>query len=85
MKLAPSLVHDVSRKSGTTETIESLVQAAHDINCRLIAVGVNNRADAQCLLELGCDYAQGNHFGQPKPIDSIGDWSMEMNPTVRED
>ncbi len=68
LKLAPSLVRGISRASGGWRTVQALIQATHNIDCAVIAAGVDTEADSQCLGELGCRFGQGDLFGAPEPI-----------------
>jgi len=68
LKLAPAVVRGIRRASGGWRMIQSLMDAARDLGCTIVAVGVDNESDAQCLRELGCVYAQGDYFGRPEPI-----------------
>ncbi len=63
LKLAPAVVRGIRRASGGWRMIQSLLDATRDLGCAVIAVGVDNESDAQCLRELGCAYAQGDYFG----------------------
>lgn len=68
LKLAPATVRGIRRASGGRRMIESLLNAAADLGCAVVAVGIDNESDAQCLRELGCTYAQGDYFGRAEPI-----------------
>jgi EAL domain-containing protein (putative c-di-GMP-specific phosphodiesterase class I) len=68
LKLAPAVVRGIRRASGGWRMIQSLLDATRDLGCAVIAVGVDNESDAQCLRELGCTYAQGDYFGRAEPI-----------------
>ena len=48
--------------------VQSLIEVTGDLGCEVIAVGIDDTADAECLRELGCQYAQGDQFGRPEPI-----------------
>lgn len=56
---------------GTDPEAESIVQAVvglgKALNIPVTAEGVESAGDAAHLRELGCDYAQGWHFGKPMP------------------
>ncbi len=68
LKLSPTLVKGISRASGGWRTLQSLIQATQELGCVAIATGIDDSADVQCLIELGCQYGQGDYFGTPQPI-----------------
>lgn len=45
----------------------TVIDLAHRIGARVCAEGVETTAELQCLLDLGCDIAQGFLFGRPMP------------------
>ena len=47
--------------------IESIIQLGHTLDLVVIAEGVENAGTAARLRQLGCDKAQGWHFGRPEP------------------
>ncbi len=49
----------------------SLINMAHDLGCAVIAEGVETPNQAQMLIELGCDLAQGYLFGRPLPGEEV--------------
>jgi diguanylate cyclase (GGDEF)-like protein len=60
--------------SHTDERIlATLVSLAHALNLTVTAEGVETAGQAERLREIGCDAAQGWHFGRPEPADRIVD------------
>jgi diguanylate cyclase (GGDEF)-like protein/PAS domain S-box-containing protein len=49
--------------TGRPAVLRSIVTMAHDLDMKVIAEGVRSEADAQELLQLGCEYGQGPRFG----------------------
>ncbi|PPK94263.1 PAS domain S-box-containing protein/diguanylate cyclase (GGDEF)-like protein [Kineococcus xinjiangensis] len=47
--------------------VESIIQLGHTLDLTVIAEGVETAETARRLSELGCDKAQGWHFGHPEP------------------
>jgi EAL domain-containing protein (putative c-di-GMP-specific phosphodiesterase class I) len=71
LKLSPSLVTGISRASGGWRALQSLIEATGELNISAVALGVDNHADLQCLVELGCQHGQGEYFGAPQPVSAF--------------
>lgn len=48
--------------------VHSMIQLAHRLQMEVVAEGVETPQVAETLAQLGCDYAQGWHFGRPAPL-----------------
>ena len=51
--------------------VTAIVDLAHAHGMRVIAEGVESGRQARRLREIGCDFAQGFHFGRPGEADRI--------------
>jgi PAS domain S-box-containing protein len=60
-------VHEQARDSVVTRLV---IDTAHSLGLHVCAEGVENREQAQQVLAMGCDYAQGFLFGRPSPLES---------------
>src|SRR5215469_277483 len=49
--------------------LRSLISLAHDLGMEVVAEGAETDSDAVELSQLGCEYAQGHHFGEPMSAD----------------
>ncbi len=47
--------------------LRSIVALAHELSKRVVAEGVEEAEQASFLRSIGCEYAQGYHFGEPIP------------------
>jgi diguanylate cyclase (GGDEF)-like protein len=75
LKLAGSFVTGLSSRTGTTDEqiLATLVSLAHTLGLTVTAEGVETAAQVQRLRAIGCDAAQGWHFGRPTSADQL--WS----------
>ncbi|GAB7193326.1 hypothetical protein NUM3379_40350 [Kineococcus sp. NUM-3379] len=70
-----------ARSDGRDDAIvESVVKLGHILGLTVIAEGVEDAATAERLSALGCDQAQGWHFGRPRPA---GELTAELRERVR--
>jgi len=51
--------------------VAAVVNLAHTIGVKAVAEGVESNSQATRLIELGCDFGQGYHFGRPMPAESL--------------
>ena len=69
LKIAGSFIGDLhdSRKDEPTgwRIVSGLVSLAHTLGLTVTAEGVETGGDAERLRNIGCDWAQGWHFGRP--------------------
>jgi diguanylate cyclase (GGDEF)-like protein len=67
LKLAGSFVNGLSSRTGTTDEriLATLVSLAHTLGLTVTAEGVETAAQVHRLQAIGCDAAQGWHFGRP--------------------
>ena len=47
--------------------MRSMVALAHELSKTVVAEGVERADEATFLRSIGCEYAQGYHFGEPIP------------------
>jgi diguanylate cyclase (GGDEF)-like protein/PAS domain S-box-containing protein len=51
--------------------VAAIVYLAHALNLQVIAEGVESRGQQRVLAHMGCNYAQGWHFGRPRASDEF--------------
>jgi diguanylate cyclase (GGDEF)-like protein/PAS domain S-box-containing protein len=54
--------------------VEGVIGLSQTFGCTVVAEGVETRAQAQRLIEIGCDVGQGNGIAAAMPADNVPDW-----------
>ena len=54
--------------------VEGVIGLSQTFGCSVVAEGVETRAQAQRLIEIGCDIGQGNGIAAAMPADLVVDW-----------
>jgi diguanylate cyclase (GGDEF)-like protein/PAS domain S-box-containing protein len=67
LKIDQSFVRDMLTDNSDAGIVEAIVQMARSLSLRLVAEGVEQEAQAQALLALGCEVMQGYLYGRPMP------------------
>ena len=71
VKIDRSFVSEMGTDRRDASIVRSIIQLGHTLDLKIIAEGVESEASARHLLRLGCDYAQGWHYGRPLPAAGI--------------
>jgi EAL domain-containing protein (putative c-di-GMP-specific phosphodiesterase class I) len=77
VKIDGLFVREILNKPADYAMINSITEIAHFMDKRVIAEFVSSAEIAQALRGIGVDYAQGYHFGKPRPLCEILD---ELTP-----
>jgi EAL domain-containing protein (putative c-di-GMP-specific phosphodiesterase class I) len=65
MKIDRSFVASVGQDSRADSVVTAIVALAHAHRMKVTAEGIETARQARRLREIGCDFAQGFHFGRP--------------------
>jgi EAL domain-containing protein (putative c-di-GMP-specific phosphodiesterase class I) len=71
LKIDRSFVGGVGDGLEDTAIVRMVVELAHTLGMKVVAEGVEGRAQAALLAEMECDFAQGYHFSRPLPPDAV--------------
>ena len=69
LKIDKSFVQDTPDDPNDTAIVQSIISVARHLNLRVVAEGVETRAQADFLVQSQCDCLQGYLFGRPEPLD----------------
>lgn len=65
------------------ERIASIFTAARDVAARTLVEGVESAEQFDAVRELGADYAQGYHLGQPTPVQQVAAMLADLRQRVQ--
>jgi EAL domain-containing protein (putative c-di-GMP-specific phosphodiesterase class I) len=65
LKIDKSFVMAMTASDSDSAIVRATIDLAHGLGIRVVAEGVETAAHAAALIALGCDVAQGWHFGRP--------------------
>jgi EAL domain-containing protein (putative c-di-GMP-specific phosphodiesterase class I) len=73
-KLSRHLCKDIETSPARRRLVGALVEVAHELNVRVVAVGIERDTELEHVMELGIDLGQGFFLGQPTeemlPVDT---------------
>ncbi|TDC57323.1 EAL domain-containing protein [Actinomadura sp. KC345] len=74
IKIDSSFVGRLTESTDDAVIVRSIVDLVRTLGLRSVAEGVEDPATAQALREMGCDAAQGWHFGRPMDAETATTW-----------
>ena len=73
LKIDKSFIFDVNINDNVDKLVSSMVSIAHGLGIEVVAEGVEEKHQADYLIELGCEYLQGYYFSRPIPQNEVVD------------
>ena len=71
IKIDRTFVSHITSSHESVEIVRAVVGLARSLKLDLVAEGIENRAQLECLQELGCRYGQGYWFSPPVELDRL--------------
>ncbi|HMB72913.1 MAG TPA: bifunctional diguanylate cyclase/phosphodiesterase, partial [Gammaproteobacteria bacterium] len=71
LKIDHSFVSNISSASSNAVIVDTIILMAQQLDLRVVAEGIETRAELDYLLDRDCDTFQGFFFSEPVPIDQF--------------
>ena len=79
IKVDRSFVMDMTHDKDDAIIVQSTIDLGHNMNCQVVAEGVENKETLERLRRMGCDQIQGYYLSRPLPADEITAWFAQSN------
>jgi diguanylate cyclase (GGDEF)-like protein len=74
LKIDPRLIAAIPAHDKDLRLVRGVVQLGHSLGLAVSAAGVDHKAAHECLLEFGCDYAQGEQIAPSMDGQALAAW-----------
>lgn len=74
VKISPSITMNLKENSNALTMIRAIIKLAHHFGIKVIATGVENEWQRECLKGQNCQEVQGYNVSKPMPVTSLEDW-----------
>jgi predicted signal transduction protein with EAL and GGDEF domain len=82
LKIDRSFITEIHTDTRRLEWVRGMIAMAHALKLHVVAEGVENAEQAALLIDAGCDFAQGWHFGRALTLDALVD-AVALNGPAR--
>lgn len=83
LKIDKSFIDEVTTDAHALALVRTINRLGHDLGLRTLVEGIEHADQAAVVRSIGCDYAQGYHFGRPVPLaDLEAAWSRPRSAIV---
>ncbi len=81
LKIDRAFVTDLATSADARSIAQAIVQMAHSLELRVVAEGVENEAQRDLLVAMGCDELQGFLFARPMSPTALALWAEDDERT----
>lgn len=79
IKIDKSMIQDIDQITVKQSLLKALVHFAENINCKVIAEGIERKEEAELLTSMNVQMGQGFYFGRPAPLQVDRDRVKQYN------
>ncbi len=74
LKIDRCFIGDITSSQADESLVSAIVLMSQRMNIRVVAEGVETRAQLEKVRDIGCDDIQGFYFAKPMPADRLDQW-----------
>lgn len=82
LKIDQTFVKGIANDANNLAIVETIMALGNSLNISVMAEGVENPLDLECLKRLGCELYQGFYFGKPMPIEMVQHSLLPAAPSL---
>ncbi len=79
LKIDKSFIDNINQDKGSASIVKAIITLAHSLELRVVAEGVETRAQYVYLNAVSCDEAQGFFLSEPLPADEVIEYIASKN------
>jgi EAL domain-containing protein (putative c-di-GMP-specific phosphodiesterase class I) len=74
IKIDKSFIQGIGQQPQLQNVVRSIIELCHIFSFKVTCEGIEDEQEAQQVLALGSDHAQGYWYGRPMPLPSLLNW-----------
>jgi len=74
LKIDKSFILDMSNDNSDTAIVKTIIELGHNLNCLVVAEGVEDQMTLDSITQLDVDILQGYFYSRPLPADEFHRW-----------
>ena len=82
LKIDKSFIVDMCENNSDNAIVKTIIELGHNLDCRIVAEGVENQAELNCLNRLNVDVIQGFFYSKALSVDNFIIWLDEYSKNV---
>ncbi|MFW5710886.1 MAG: EAL domain-containing protein [Spirochaetota bacterium] len=71
LKIDKSFIDDIPGGHGDKAIVQAIISMSHAVGMKVVAEGVETKAQVEYLKAVGCDYIQGYYYSKPLPLNEL--------------
>ena len=82
LKIDKSFILDMSNNNSDKAIVKTIIELGHNLNCLVVAEGVEDQLTLDSLVLLDVDILQGYFYNKPMPADNFYSWLTSYNESL---